>query len=227
MQEMGHKLEQLLPTNLTLFTADKKSPVIISVDCEDGGTATTMDLLYIVLTPWYWDGVLQRQFEESRKHISKEVLKGIELFDKTRWTALCTDWSEMGVGYFMSQKYCTCLEITPMCCVTGWRVCMVGSSFNSLAKSNYEPIEGECLGVANALHKTQYYTQGCDKLVIRTDHKPLLGVLNDRSLDSLDNPRLIRQKEKILGMRFKIIHVGRGAVHEGGQEGDPWCYQDH
>ena len=42
-------------TNLTLFTADKKSltvlgavPVIISVQCEDGGTATTRDLLYIV-----------------------------------------------------------------------------------------------------------------------------------------------------------------------------------
>jgi hypothetical protein len=55
MQEMGLKLEQLLPTNLTLFTADKKSltvlgavPVIISVQCEDGGTATTRDLLYIV-----------------------------------------------------------------------------------------------------------------------------------------------------------------------------------
>jgi hypothetical protein len=55
MQGMGLKLEQLLPTNLTLFTADKKSltvlgavPVIISVKCGDGGTATTRDLLYIV-----------------------------------------------------------------------------------------------------------------------------------------------------------------------------------
>jgi hypothetical protein len=55
MQEMGLKLEQLLPTNLTLFTVDKKSltvlgavPVIISVQCEDGGTATTRDLLYIM-----------------------------------------------------------------------------------------------------------------------------------------------------------------------------------
>ena len=104
---------------------------------------------------------------------------------------------------------------------------MVGSSFNSPAESNYAPIEGDCLGVASALHKTRYYTQGCDRLLIGTDQKPLLGVLNDRSMDSLDNPRLIRQKEKILGMRFKIIHVGRGAVHEGGQEGDPWCYQDH
>ena len=66
--------------------------------------------------------MLQRLFEESREHISKEVLKGIELFVKTRWTGLCTDWSKMGVRYFMSQNYCSCLEITPTFCVTGWRV---------------------------------------------------------------------------------------------------------
>ena len=55
MQDMGIKLEQLLPTILTLFTTDKKSlcvfgavPVIITVGCEDGGSATTRDLLYIV-----------------------------------------------------------------------------------------------------------------------------------------------------------------------------------
>ena len=113
----------------------------------------------------------------------------------------------MGVGYFMSQKYCSCLEITPTCCDEGWKVCMVGSSFNSPAKYNYAPIEGECLGVASALRKTRYYTQGCDKLLVCTDHKPLLGVLNDRSLESIDNPRLLRLKEKTLGWRFKLIHI--------------------
>ena len=59
---------------------------------------------------------------------------------------------------------------------------MVGSTFNSPAKSNYIPIEGECLWVASALHKMRYYTQGCDRLLIGTDHKLLLGVLNDRKL---------------------------------------------
>jgi hypothetical protein len=54
MQGMGLKLNQLLPTNLTLFTADKKSltvlgavPVIISVKCGDGSIATSRDMLYI------------------------------------------------------------------------------------------------------------------------------------------------------------------------------------
>jgi hypothetical protein len=51
------------------------------------------------------------------------------------------------------------------------------------AEADYARIEGECLGVASALHKTRYYTQGCNKLLIGTDHKPLLSVLNDRSLE--------------------------------------------
>jgi hypothetical protein len=68
-------------------------------------------------------------------------------------------------------------------------------------------IEGECLGLASALHKTRYCTQGCDKLVIATDHKPLLGVLNDKALEGIDNPRLVCLKEKTLGWRFNIVHI--------------------
>ena len=158
-------------------------------------------------TPWYWDRVLQRLFEESREHIAKEVLEGIRLFDKSKWTAISPDWSKVGVGYFMSQTYCSCLEITPICCSGGWNVCMVGSSFNSPTEANYAPIEGECLGVASSLHKTLYYTQGCDKLLVCTDHKPLLGVLNDRELSTMTSPRLMRLKEKTLGWRLKIIHI--------------------
>ena len=84
---------------------------------------------------------------------------------------------------------------------------MVGFSFTSPAESNYAPIEGEFQGVANALKKTRYYTQGCEKLIVCVDHKPLLGVLNDKSLESIDNPRLMKLKEKTLGWRFQIIHI--------------------
>ena len=79
------------------------------------------------------------------------------------------------------------------------------SSFTS--ESNYVPIVGVCLAVADALNKTRYYTQGCDKLVVGTDHKPLLCVLNERSLESIDNPRRVRLKEKTLGWRFRVVHI--------------------
>ena len=157
-------------------------------------------------TKWYWDTALQTLFEQSREHIANKVLEGIRLFDVNRWTAVCTDWSKIGVGFFMLQKWCPCLEITPNCCQGGWKVCMVGSSFNSPAEANYAPVEGECLGVASALHKTRYYTQGCDKLLVCTDHKPLLGILNDKRMEEMP-PRLLRLKEKTLGWKFRIIHI--------------------
>jgi hypothetical protein len=84
---------------------------------------------------------------------------------------------------------------------------MVGSRFTSSAEANYSPVEGECLGVADSLQKTKYYTQGCDKLVVGVDHKPLLGVLNEKCLEKIDNPRLRKLKEKTLGWRFSIVHI--------------------
>ena len=46
--------------------------------------------------------------------------------------------------------------------------------------------------MADALHKTKYYTQGCDKLVIGADHKSLLGLLNEKCLERINNERLRR-----------------------------------
>ena len=86
-------------------------------------------------------------------------------------------------------------------------VCMVGSFFSSSAEENYAPIEGECLAVVNALHKTRYFTQGCDKLVICTDHKPLIPVLTTKHLEDIDNPRLMRLVQKTLSWKFSAIHI--------------------
>ena len=73
---------------------------------------------------------------------------------------------------------------------------MVGSRFTQQAESRYSPTEGELLGVYNALHKTKYFTLGCPHLYVSTDHKPLLGLLENTDLDSIDNPRLVKLKEK-------------------------------
>jgi hypothetical protein len=97
------------------------------------------------------------------------------------------------------------------------------SSFNSPAESNYAPIKGECFGVASALHKSRYYSLGCDKLLVSTDHKQLLGVLNDRSLESIDNPRLICKGENFALSRavtpvqceVQMMALGQGDINPG------------
>ena len=84
---------------------------------------------------------------------------------------------------------------------------MVGSRFTSHAESNYAPTEGEALAIADSLHRARYYTLFCPNLVICTDHKPLLGILNDRSLEQIDNPRGARLKEKTLTWRFTVLYL--------------------
>jgi hypothetical protein len=94
-----------------------------------------------------------------------------------------------------------------LCCPTGWPVCMVGSRFTHTAEANYSPTEGELLGVADALNKTKYFTMGCTKLIVGTDHMPLIGLLADKHIDAIDNPCLVRLEQKTLGWQFTTVYI--------------------
>ena len=61
--------------------------------------------------------------------------------------------------------------------------------------------------MAVGLESSRYYTLGCRKLYVATDHKPLLAILNDRALDTIVNPRLLRIKERTLAWQFDLVYV--------------------
>ena len=63
------------------------------------------------------------------------------------------------------------------------------------------------LAVAVGLESSKYYTLGCRQLYVATDHKPLLSILNDRALDTITNPRMLRIKERTLAWQFDMVHV--------------------
>ena len=90
----------------------------------------------------------------------------------------------------------------------------MGSRFLKEAESRYAPIEGEALAVAYALEKCKMFVLGCPDLTIATDHQPLLNILNDRSLETISNPRISQLKQKTLRYSFKIIHVP-GVTNQG------------
>ena len=52
---------------------------------------------------------------------------------------------------------------------------LAGSRFLSSAEQRYAAIEGEALAVAWGLEQTRYFTEGCDNLVVVTEHKPLVS----------------------------------------------------
>jgi hypothetical protein len=63
--------------------------------------------------------------------------------------------------------------------------------------------EGEFLGVTWALEKTSYHNLGCDQLLVLVEHKPLIGLLINRELEDISNPRL----ERTMRWQFRIEHV--------------------
>ena len=155
---------------------------------------------------FYWDNTLAELFESSKTVLVDLVKDGVESYDVSKTTCIQPDWSKDGVGYLLLQKHCQCTMVSPTCCENGWKVIYAGSRFTNKAESNYAPTEGEALAVAWSLENPRLFTLGCPNLVVATDHKPLLGIFNDRALDKISNPRVQSLKEKTLPWRFSIIH---------------------
>ena len=162
----------------------------------------------------YWDENLTNLFEESKRVIVDAIRDGIKCFRPGEWTCLMPDFCKTGIGFLLMQKRCGCGDINPYCCQGGWQVVLAGSRFTKPAESRYAPVEGEALAVAWALEATKHYTLGNSKLLVATDHKPLLKILGDRKLEDIPNPRLLRLKEKTLAWRFDVKHVP-GRIHVG------------
>ena len=156
---------------------------------------------------FHWNDTLQKAFEQSKHTIIDEIHNGVKIFDKTKPTCLATDWSKHGIGYWLFQKHCTCPSNDLFCCKQGWKITLVGSRFTHPAESRYAPIEGEALAVADALDKARHFVLGCKNLTIAVDHRPLLKIFGDRSLDHISNTRLRNLKEKTLRYHFKIVHI--------------------
>ena len=119
-------------------------------------------------------------------------------FNPSLKTTLLTDACKYGLGYILVQHeeddYSKSKELKLITC---------GSRFLSPAEKNYAVCELECLGIQWAVEKSRLYLLSAQFLVL-TDHKPLIGILNGRDLDSIQNTRLQRITTKLLGYHFKV-----------------------
>ena len=154
-----------------------------------------------------WNPELETAFQQSKEAIIDAIRHGVEIFDVQKRTCLRPDWSCRGIGYFLLQQHCNCPSGIPDCCPDGWKITLAGSRFLSSAEQRYAAIEGEALAIAWGLEQTRYFTQGCDHLVVITDHKPLVKIFGDRTLDEITNTRLFRLKQRTLPWRFEIHHL--------------------
>ena len=181
-------------------------------------TTATMQPFRELVKPnakFHWDETLEQLFRESKEVLTRQCGEGIRTFDTTRNTCLQTDWCKDGMGYLLLQQHCQCDESKgPTCCKDGWRLVFAGSRFTRGAEARYSPTEGEALAVAWSLEHARMFVIGCKMLTVSTDHKPLLGILCDRDLAGVTNPRMSRIKQRTLPFNFKMQY-NPGKWHRG------------
>ena len=158
-------------------------------------------------TRFEWSDELEEAFIAARKEIVAAIEHGVEIFEPGRQTVISPDWSKKGIGYFLYQKWCDCPSRVTTCCEHGWRVVLAGSRFLTSAEQNYWPTEGEALAVVWALEDSRFFTLGCTDLEVQTDHKPLVKLLGDRTLDEIQNRRLVNLKERTFPWKFGVSWV--------------------
>ena len=162
-----------------------------------------------------WNSNLEKLFSDSKEILIQQSVDGIQAFQTDRNTCLQTDWSKEGIGYLLLQQHCQCEPSkAPVCCKDGWKLVFAGSRFTHPAETRYSPTEGEALAIAWSLEHSKMFVLGCDKLIISTDHKPLIGILQNRELSTIQNPRILNLKERTLPYHFTIQH-NPGKWHRG------------
>ena len=92
---------------------------------------------------------------------------------------LYTNYSSKGVGFALTQEN---LENN-----TDKQLIFCGSSSLSEKQKRLPAIYGENLAIIVALEKCRYWLRGCPHFTIRTDHKGLESIYNNKPLDEISD----------------------------------------
>ena len=146
---------------------------------------------------YQWLPEHQKAFEIVKKMLTSEDGPVLAQFNPKLPVTLITDASRLGLGFILAQEGNIEGQLKLITC---------GSRFLSKAESNYAVIELECMAIQWAILKCRNYLLGVN-FTVKTDHKPLLGVINGKDLDAVNNTRLQRILSKLLGFQFKVEYV--------------------
>ena len=146
---------------------------------------------------YQWLPEQEKAFREVKAILTSENGPVLAQFDPKLPVVLITDASRLGLGFILAQDDGLGGHTRLITC---------GSRFLSPAEANYAVIELECMAIQWAILKCRNYLLGVD-FVVKTDHKPLLGVINGKDLDAVNNTRLQRILSKLLGFQYKVEYV--------------------
>ena len=142
------------------------------------------------------DEFLWTEQHEAAFVAAKEALSSppaLAYYDMSRPLALHTDGSNLhGIGFVLKQKQPD----------GHWHAIQAGSRSLSDPESRYSAVELEMLAVSWAILKCRPFLAGLEHFDVITDHKPLIPLLNSKTLDQMDNPRLQQLRRKTMEFTF-------------------------
>ena len=98
-----------------------------------------------------------------------------------------TDASRKGLGFCLLQQGLDSV----------YRYIQLGSRATNPAESRYSVTELELLAVAWSLDKARFFCAGAPVIDLVVDHRPLIPIVNDKSLGDLTTPRIQRLRERL------------------------------
>jgi transposase InsO family protein len=133
---------------------------------------------------YQWLPAHQQAFERTKAALLKPPV--LAHFDAGLPTMLQTDASrKKGLGYALLQRHSD-----------RWKLVQCGSRFVTDTESRYAMVELELLAAVWAMKKCRLFLLGLKEFELVVDHKPLVPILDNYTLDMVENPRLQRLKEK-------------------------------
>ncbi len=142
---------------------------------------------------WLWGSDQDLAFCRVKEELSKPTI--LALYDPLAETKISSDASSFGLGAVILQKSGT----------SQWRPVAFASRSLTETERRYAQIEKEALATVWACEKFQDYILG-KWVLIETDHKPLVPLLNTKHLDNLP-PRILRFRLRLARFSYTMEHV--------------------
>ena len=144
-------------------------------------------------TVFQWLDIHEAEFILTKQLLtSKPVLKP---FNPRAETIVLTDASRLhGLGFALMQRKDSDSQMTLVMC---------GSKTLTPTQQRYATVELEALAIVYACQKCDYYLRGLPTFLVKTDHRPLVGVFQ-KPLHLTENARLLRLREKVVDYQFMV-----------------------
>jgi len=141
---------------------------------------------------WTWNTVHANAYKAMQDEISSPRV--LALYDTEAKTKVRADASAYGLGAVLLQQQ-----------HNNWRPVAFASRALSETETRYAQIEKEALALTWAMEKFAEFVIG-KKIILETDHKPLVPLLGTKSLDLLP-PRVLRFRLRLGRFQYSIHHV--------------------